>query len=157
MKCGLLYLSQESCLIGNVSYHSYNGILVDADERESIARDLGVHNKVMLLRNHGAVCCGETIEEAFIHAYHLVLACDAQIKMIPLGVDNLVEIDEDTRRKVYATAQKGGGGVDSKSEGGPDGAGDKKKKNWGVGELEFEALMRNLDNAVSSFTSPEIL
>ena len=44
-------------------------------------------------------------------------------------------------------AQRGGGGVDSKSEGGPDGGGDKaKRRAWGVGELDFEALMRQLDN-----------
>ena len=82
MKQGLLYLSQESCLIGDVSYHNYQGLLVEKDEWESLARDLGVHNKVMMLRNHGAICCGETIEEAFYYAYHLVLACDAQLKMV---------------------------------------------------------------------------
>jgi len=148
MKCGLLYLSQESCLVGEVSYHSYEGILIEGDERERIAKNLGVHNKVMMLRNHGAVCCGESVEEAFFYAYHLVLAADAQLKMVPLGVDNLITIPEETRQKVYQTAQRGAGGVNSKSEGGPDGSGDKaKKRAWGLGEMEFEALMRNLDNA----------
>merc|ERR1719259_1175077 len=148
MKCGLLYLSQESCLIGDVSYHAYEGLVVEGSERATLARDLGVHNKVMLLRNHGAVCCGETLEEAFFYAYHLVLAADAQLKMVPLGVDNLISIDDETRQKVYAAAQRGGGGVDSKTEGGPDGSGDKvKKRTWGVGEMDFEALMRRLDNA----------
>ena len=82
MKCGLLYLSQESCLLGDLSYHSYEGLVVEASEKETIGKDLGVHNKVMLLRNHGAVCCGETIEEALHYAYHLVLACDTQLKMV---------------------------------------------------------------------------
>ena len=82
MKCGLLYLSQESCLLGDLSYHSYEGLVVESSEKETIAKDLGVHNKVMLLRNHGAVCCGETIEEALFYAYHLVLACDTQLKMV---------------------------------------------------------------------------
>ena len=149
MKCGLLYLSQESCLIGDVSYHSYEGLVVEKAEWETLARDLGVHNKVMLLRNHGAVCCGETIEEAFYYAYHLVLACDTQLKMVPLGIDNLVTIEEPTRRKTFELGQRGGGGVDSQSEGGPDGSGDKKKRKWGVGEMEFEALMRMMDNGVS--------
>ena len=81
MKCGLVYLSQESCLVGDVSYHNYEGIVVEAGEKERLARDLGVHNKVMLLRNHGAVCCGETVEEAFFYAYHLVLACDTQVSL----------------------------------------------------------------------------
>merc|ERR1719232_1138136 len=147
MKCGLLYLSQESCLVGDVSYHSYEGLVVEGGERDRIAKDLGVHNKVMMLRNHGAVCCGETVEEAFYYAYHLVLAADAQLKMVPLGVDNLIPIPEETRQKVWADGQRGGGGVNSKSEGGPDGSGDKKKRVWATGEMEFEALMRNLDNA----------
>ena len=149
MKSGLMYLSQESCLVGDVSYHNYEGLVVERSEWETLARDLGVHNKVMLLRNHGAICCGETIEEAFYYAYHLVLACDTQLKMAPLGLDNLVVIGEDTRRKVFEMGQRGGGGVDSASEGGVDGSGEHKKKKWSVGEMEFEALMRMMDNAVS--------
>merc|ERR1711981_1193306 len=142
MKCGLMYLSQESCLLGDISYHSYEGLVVEKAEWESISRDLGVHNKVMLLRNHGAVCCGESIEEAFYYAYHLVLACDTQLKMVPLGIDNLVMIDEPTRRKVFERGQLGGGGVDSLTQD-PT----KKNKKWGVGEMEFEAMMRMMDNA----------
>ena len=46
--------------------------------------------------------------------------------------------------------QLGGGGVDSLAQDGPAGEGDKKKnKKWGVGEMEFEAMMRMMDNAVS--------
>merc|ERR1712123_8279 len=135
MKCGLLPLSQESCLIGDVSYHSYRGIVVDPEERQSIAKDLGPNNKVMFLRNHGVVCCGGTIEDAFHVTYHTVLACDTQLKMMPFGLDNLVMIDDEVRRKTYELGQRGGGGVNS------------AKKEWGIGELEFEALMRMLDNS----------
>ncbi len=156
-KSGLLPLSQEACMLGNVSYHAYGGIVVDPAEKETLARDLGVHNKVMLLRNHGAVCCGETVEEAFFYAHHLVLACDAQLKMAPIGLDNLVLIDDDTRRKVWERVQLGGGGVNSVTEGGPDGSGDKKRRSWGVGEMEFEALMRWLDNAVSTQVMPNVM
>lgn len=114
-KAGLLYLSQESCLVGDVSYHNYEGLVVEKSEWDSLSRDLGVHNKVMMLRNHGAVCCGETIEEAFFYAYHLVLACDTQLKMAPMGLDNLITIEEPTRRKVFEAGQRGGGGVDPNS------------------------------------------
>ena len=69
-----------------------------------------------------------------------VLACDNQIKMMPFGMDNLVLIEDDTRRKTYEIGQRGGGGVNT------------AKREWGVGELEFEALMRKLDNAVSSLS-----
>jgi len=134
MKCGLLPLSQEACLIGDVSYHRYNGIIVDTAERDSLANDLGPNNKVMFLQNHGAVCCGRSIEEAYHVCYHTVLACDTQIKMMPFGLENLITIDEETRRKTYEIGQRGGGGTNT------------AKKDWGVGELEFEALMRMLDN-----------
>merc|ERR1712079_646032 len=135
MKCGLLPLSQESCLIGDVSYHSYNGIVIDPEERQSLAKDLGPNNKVMFLRNHGVVCCGKSIEEAWLNTHHTVLACDTQIKMMPFGLDNLVLIDDETRRKVFEIGQRGGGGVNT------------AKKEWTVGELEFEGLMRMLDNS----------
>jgi adducin len=46
MKCGFLPVSQESVLIGEVSYHEYYGILVDPEERDLIARNLGPLNKV---------------------------------------------------------------------------------------------------------------
>jgi len=136
MKCGLMPLCQEACLIGDVSYHTYRGLVVEDGERDQIAKDLGPNNKVMFLRNHGVVCCGRSVEEAWLMCYHTVLAVETQLKMMPYGLDNLVLIDEETRAKVYEMGQRGGGGVN-----------DKKDKEWGVGELEFEALMRMLDNS----------
>ena len=47
--------------------------------------------------------------------------------------------DEETRARVYEIGQRGGGGVNTAN------------KEWGVGELEFEALMRMLDNSVNNF------
>ena len=49
MKFGFLPLSQESVMIGEVSYHDYFGILIDPEERELIARNLGPVNKVLNL------------------------------------------------------------------------------------------------------------
>lgn len=49
MKCGLLAVSQEYVLIttmDGISYHDFQGVLVDEAERESIAKDLG-SNKVL--------------------------------------------------------------------------------------------------------------
>lgn len=36
----------------------------------------------MFLRNHGVVCVGETIEEAFSALYHVVKACEVQVSCI---------------------------------------------------------------------------
>ena len=46
MKCGLLPISQEACICGDVSYFDYTGILVDPEQREALARALGPVNKV---------------------------------------------------------------------------------------------------------------
>lgn len=62
---------------------------------------------------------------------------------MPAGLDNIVLVDEEVRRKTYAVGSQGGGGVDTSG------------KKWKTGELEFEALMRQLDNAVR--TESEIL
>jgi len=135
MKCGLVPVCQEACLIGDCSYHTYKPSMNTQAAKDELAKDLGPSNKIMFLRNHGVVCCGRTVEEAWYMAYHTVLASDTQVKMMPYGLDNLVPIDEAVRASVYELAQGGGGGVNHGT-----------KKEWGVGELEFEALMRKLDN-----------
>ncbi|XP_053407842.1 gamma-adducin-like isoform X3 [Mercenaria mercenaria] len=135
MKCGFLPLSQESLICGEVSYHDYNGILVDPSERETLQRNLGPINKVMVLRNHGIVACGSSIEEAYHYAFNVVNACNSQIQAIPAGVDNLILVSQEIKQKTFTTANQGGGGVDSSG------------KKWKIGELEFEAQMRLMDNA----------
>lgn len=135
MKCGFLPLSQESLICGEVSYHDYNGILVDPAEREALQRNLGPINKVMILRNHGIVACGSSVEEAYHYAFNVVNACNSQIQAVPAGIDNLVLVSQEIKQKTFATANQGGGGVDSSG------------KKWKIGEMEFEAQMRLLDNA----------
>jgi adducin len=46
LKYGLLPVSKESCVVGKVSYHDYQGMLVDDEERDILIRDLGPVNKV---------------------------------------------------------------------------------------------------------------
>jgi len=79
LKCGLLPLCQESVVVGDISQHQYLGGSLEAEERDKVARNLGPINKVMFLTNHGAVCCGESIEEAFYNVYNTVLACETQV------------------------------------------------------------------------------
>ncbi len=63
---------------------------------------------------------------------------------MPMGVDNISIPSEEVRRKTYDMAmdQHASGTGDSTAEG--------AKKKWRRGEMEFEALMRNLDNCVSN-------
>lgn len=134
MKCGLLPITQDALCVGEVSYHDYRGIFTNDEEKESIVKDLGEENKVMVLRNHGIVICGETIEEALLSANDAVKACKYQVKAVAAGIDNLIKCDDFAKEQVQETTKACGGGVDSSGI------------KWRVGELEFEAWMRLLDS-----------
>lgn len=146
LKCGLLPISQESVVIGEVSTHPYIGGLGEPEEREKVARNLGPMNKILMLSNHGAVCCGETIEEAFFNVYNTIMACETQLKLMPMGVDNLVMVSEETRKQIYDSARKAPEGT-GKTEHTPSILAEKLERKWRIGGVEFEALMRMLDNA----------
>jgi ribulose-5-phosphate 4-epimerase/fuculose-1-phosphate aldolase len=79
MKCGLLPLSQTSiCFVGHIGYHDYEGPAVEIDERERLVRDLGPHD-AMIMRNHGLLSCGATIQQAFNTMYQLEMSCRSQV------------------------------------------------------------------------------
>ncbi|PIC26430.1 hypothetical protein B9Z55_019007 [Caenorhabditis nigoni] len=83
-KCGLLPISEEAIAVGEVGYHEYRGTLIDEAERALLVRDLGDRH-VMSLRNHGFVVCGESVEHALSVTYHLIIACETQVKRFPVG------------------------------------------------------------------------
>jgi ribulose-5-phosphate 4-epimerase/fuculose-1-phosphate aldolase len=79
MKCGLLPISQTSIRFeGHLGYHDYEGPAVELAERERLVRNLGPHD-AMILRNHGLLSCGATIQQAFNTMYQLELACRTQV------------------------------------------------------------------------------
>ena len=79
MKCGLLPLSQTAIRFeGHIGYHDYEGPAIDLSERERIVRDLGSHD-AMILRSHGVLTCGATLQQAFNTLYQLEMSCRAQV------------------------------------------------------------------------------
>jgi len=79
MKCGLLPMSQTSIRFNNhIGYHAYEGPAVDLEERIRLVSDLGSHD-AMILKNHGLLTCGATIQQAFNTMYQLEIACRAQV------------------------------------------------------------------------------
>ncbi|XP_049742582.1 alpha-adducin isoform X2 [Elephas maximus indicus] len=137
MKCGLLPISPEALSLGEVAYHDYHGILVDEEEKVLIQKNLGPKSKVLILRNHGLVSVGETVEEAFYYIHNLVVACEIQVRTLASagGPDNLVLLDpgkyKAKSRSPESPAGEGSTGLPPR---------------WQIGEQEFEALMRMLDN-----------
>ncbi|XP_003890921.1 alpha-adducin isoform X2 [Papio anubis] len=136
MKCGLLPISPEALSLGEVAYHDYHGILVDEEEKVLIQKNLGPKSKVLILRNHGLVSVGESVEEAFYYIHNLVVACEIQVRTLTSagGPDNLVLLNPEKYK------------AKSRSPGSPVGEGTGSLPKWQIGEQEFEALMRMLDN-----------
>ncbi|XP_034295954.1 gamma-adducin isoform X1 [Pantherophis guttatus] len=135
MKCGILPISQEALILGDVAYYDYHGSLDDQEERIDLQKVLGPSCKVLVLRNHGVVALGETLEEAFHYIYNVQLACEIQVHSLAAGgVDNLLILDlQKYKPFTHQVAAAAGLSMGSQFK-------------WKVGELEFEALMRMLDN-----------
>ncbi|XP_018582013.1 adducin 3 (gamma) a isoform X1 [Scleropages formosus] len=135
MKCGILPISQEALILGDIAYYNYHGSLDEEEERIELQKALGPSAKVLVLRNHGVVALGETIEEAFHYIYNAQYACEIQVNAFSCagGMDNLIVLDmEKHKPKTHGVALAG---VNMGSQ-----------NKWKVGELEFESLMRMLDN-----------
>ncbi|XP_063986295.1 protein hu-li tai shao isoform X8 [Diachasmimorpha longicaudata] len=146
LKGGILPIGQESIVIGEVSTHQWIGEAVEPEEKEKITRNLGPINKVMLLTNRGALCCGETIEEAFYNVYNTVLACETQLKLMPAGLENIALISEEAKKAIFEASRRQPVPHHSTITE-PPALAEKLEKRWRIGSTEFEALMRMLDNA----------
>ncbi|KAM4678120.1 LOW QUALITY PROTEIN: beta-adducin [Discoglossus pictus] len=136
MKCGLLPISHDALLAGDVVYYDYNGDMEEENNRIELQKCLGPTCKILILRNHGVVALGESVEEAFYKIFHLQSACDVQVSAVPCagGPENLIVLDrEKCRPHEMGTVGWAGSmfGPMQKSR---------------LGEHEFEALMRMMDN-----------
>uniref|UniRef100_A0A8C6Q2F0 Adducin 2 n=1 Tax=Nothobranchius furzeri TaxID=105023 RepID=A0A8C6Q2F0_NOTFU len=136
MKRGLLPLSHEALLVGDVAYYDYNGVMEEEEDRVELQKSLGPTCKVLVLRNHGIVALGESVEEAFYSIYHIQAACQIQVSALCCagGEHNLILLDR-TIHKPNPAGTVGWAG----STFGP-------LHKSRIGEHEFEALMRTLDN-----------
>jgi len=71
-------------LHGRVAYHELQGVTVDLAERDSLVRDLG-DKQVMILRNHGLLSWGSNVAEAYLRLWTLQRACDVQVAAAQAG------------------------------------------------------------------------
>ncbi|CUR48366.1 class II aldolase/adducin family protein [Alloalcanivorax xenomutans] len=84
-KNGLLPLSQTAMLcLDHLSYHDFEGVALNLDERERLVKDLGDKN-LMLLRNHGTLSVGKDVGEAFTYMYFLMKGCEIQVRAMAQG------------------------------------------------------------------------
>lgn len=78
-KEGLLPISQQATLILlSLSYHDYEGIALNPEEKGRLQAHLG-NTRHMILRNHGLLTVGRTVSDAFMMMFSLQRACEIQI------------------------------------------------------------------------------
>lgn len=122
-------ISQESCEVTEFGYHDYEGIAVDLSEKERIVRDLG-DNTNLMLKNHGILVCGPTLEHAMRNLYLVHRACEIQLAtMSTTPLSQLKLASEDSILKARKVSFN----------------------NEGRGLREFNALIRLLDKTDTSY------
>lgn len=85
LECGYLPITQHAMRFYNrLAYHDYEGLAFNLDERDRLLGDLGGHN-VMVLRNHGLLSAGRTIDEAFSLIYYLEKCARSQLQAMATG------------------------------------------------------------------------
>lgn len=103
LKEGLLPLSQYSMFsLSSLSYHGYEGLAVNADEKKRLQDDLGSNNH-LLLHNHGALTCGPTVGDAFMRMYDLQQACEIQLMIQATGKD-VINVPQPILDNIYKQA-----------------------------------------------------
>lgn len=128
LRDGLLPLTLEGTDFHNrIGYHDFEGPSLAVNERARLAASLG-DNIALILRNHGLMTIGETVDSAFLRMYRLILACEVQLKAMMTG-QALTRIADDILEK---SAQR----HDWFFRIGPGG------RQVGHGELDFSAVMR---------------
>jgi ribulose-5-phosphate 4-epimerase/fuculose-1-phosphate aldolase len=78
-KQGLLSISQQaSIIVQSLSYHDYEGLAMNPDEKVRLQRSLG-QSRNFMLRNHGLLTVGRTVPDAFLSMYTFQRACEIQV------------------------------------------------------------------------------
>ncbi|KAM5317873.1 beta-adducin isoform 1-T2 [Glossophaga mutica] len=136
MKWGLLPVSHNALLVGDMAYYDFNGEMEQEADRINLQKCLGPTCKILVLRNHGVIALGDTVEEAFYKIFHLQAACEVQVSALSSagGVENLILLEQEKRRPHEVGSVQWAGST----------FGPMQKSR--LGEHEFEALMRMLDN-----------
>jgi ribulose-5-phosphate 4-epimerase/fuculose-1-phosphate aldolase len=111
-KEGLLPLTQHALIVlPRLSYHDYEGIALNLDERERLVNDLGPTNSMMLLRNHGTLALGRSAGECWTNMFYLERACKMQVMALSAGRENVLMSPKPARSEVKGQTRTGVGSL----------------------------------------------
>lgn len=112
-----------------IAYHDFEGITVHVDEGPRVLHSIG-DRPAVILRNHGLLSWGATIEMAFAVLWTLQRACEIQVAGAALGAT--ISVPEAVRRRASADALQ----FDPR---------------YGGGQDSFDALVRQVDRIDPSY------
>jgi ribulose-5-phosphate 4-epimerase/fuculose-1-phosphate aldolase len=95
-------------LHGQVAYHEFEGITVEEGERDRLVRSIGSRQAV-ILRNHGLLAWGPSVQQAFMVLWTLQRACDVQIAASAAGPVNPI------RPEVFPQTVREGGPAEKRT------------------------------------------
>ncbi len=129
LECGLLPITQTAMRFLKIGYHDYFGVVLNLDEQESLVRDLGA-GEALILRNHGALVVGRSIGEAFNWMHRLELACRSQLAAMACN-SSFVPVSQPVLEETWSNYQPG------------------TRRPYGL--MEWPALLRKLDRSDPSY------
>ena len=94
-------ITQDACdfYLDHAVYQGFNGVVVDTEEGANVARALG-STKAVILRNHGLLTVGQSVDEAAWWFMRMERCCQVQLMAEAAGTPIL--IDDEAARQVYA-------------------------------------------------------
>ncbi|HEX2063872.1 MAG TPA: class II aldolase/adducin family protein [Acidimicrobiales bacterium] len=93
-------ITQDSCAFyrDHAVYDDYNGLVLDTEEGKAIAHALGDH-KAVVLRNHGLLTVGGTVDEAVWWFVTMERSC--QVQLLAEAAGTPVAIDDGTAQATH--------------------------------------------------------
>lgn len=105
LKDGLQAYSQQSLFaLSSLSYHEYEGVALNPEEKKRLVADLG-ETSFMILRNHGLLSCAESIADAFTYMFLLQRSCEIQLQAQATG-QPMIKIPDQILAGIQAQAKQ---------------------------------------------------
>lgn len=132
---GLLPITQMALMVyGQVAYHDFQGVVLDARERAELLANLGDKHS-LILRNHGTLTVGRDMGEAFARIWRLERACRFQLAAQSAGTPlQLLPAEVIERTQAQAQAIYGA-----------------QASFFPAGRREWAALRRRLDRSLPGY------
>lgn len=83
----------SAMLHDQIAYHDFEGVTLRDDEQPRLVKSIGT-KPVVILRNHGLLTHGRTVQECFMRLWTLQKACEAQVMAGAMPGETIAVSDE---------------------------------------------------------------